>query len=74
MTAALRNVLVIGASRGLRSPLRRLTDVDDVANAVEFLLGDGARSIFRHSANRRCRRDGIAAPRTSHPVKLAGSI
>ncbi|MGA8898638.1 SDR family oxidoreductase, partial [Bradyrhizobium sp.] len=28
-----------------RSSLRRLADVDDVANAVEFLLGDGARSI-----------------------------
>jgi 3-oxoacyl-[acyl-carrier protein] reductase len=28
-----------------RSALRRLADVDDVASAVEFLLGDGARSI-----------------------------
>jgi 3-oxoacyl-[acyl-carrier protein] reductase len=28
-----------------RSALRRLADVDDVAHAVEFLLGDGARSI-----------------------------
>lgn len=28
-----------------RSSLRRLADVDDVANAVEFLLGDGGRSI-----------------------------
>ncbi|HZR61292.1 MAG TPA: SDR family NAD(P)-dependent oxidoreductase [Xanthobacteraceae bacterium] len=28
-----------------RSALRRLAGVDDVANAVEFLLGDGARSI-----------------------------
>jgi 3-oxoacyl-[acyl-carrier protein] reductase len=28
-----------------RSALRRLADVEDVANAVEFLLGDGARSI-----------------------------
>jgi len=28
-----------------RSSLRRLADVDDVANAVEFLMGDGARSI-----------------------------
>jgi len=28
-----------------RSALRRLADVDDVANAVEFLLGDNARSI-----------------------------
>jgi 3-oxoacyl-[acyl-carrier protein] reductase len=28
-----------------RSALRRLADVDDVANAVEFLLGDQARSI-----------------------------
>ncbi|HEX4556955.1 MAG TPA: SDR family NAD(P)-dependent oxidoreductase [Xanthobacteraceae bacterium] len=28
-----------------RSALRRLPEVDDVANAVEFLLGDGARSI-----------------------------
>jgi 3-oxoacyl-[acyl-carrier protein] reductase len=28
-----------------RSALRRLADVDDVANAVEFLLGDKARSI-----------------------------
>jgi 3-oxoacyl-[acyl-carrier protein] reductase len=28
-----------------RSALRRLADVDDVANAVEFLLGEGARSI-----------------------------
>jgi len=28
-----------------RSSLRRLADVDDVANAVEFLMGDSARSI-----------------------------
>jgi len=28
-----------------RSALRRLVDIDDVAGAVEFLLGDGARSI-----------------------------
>ena len=28
-----------------RSALRRLPDVDDVASAVEFLLGDGGRSI-----------------------------
>jgi 3-oxoacyl-[acyl-carrier protein] reductase len=28
-----------------RSALKRLADVDDVANAVEFLLGDNARSI-----------------------------
>ena len=28
-----------------RSALKRLADVDDVANAVEFLLGDSARSI-----------------------------
>ena len=28
-----------------RSPLHRLADVDDVANAVEFLLGDKARNI-----------------------------
>jgi len=28
-----------------RSSLRRLADVDDVANAVEFLLGQGSRSI-----------------------------
>jgi 3-oxoacyl-[acyl-carrier protein] reductase len=28
-----------------RSALRRLADLDDVAHAVEFLLGDGARSI-----------------------------
>ena len=28
-----------------RSALRRLPEVDDVANAVEFLLGDGAKSI-----------------------------
>jgi 3-oxoacyl-[acyl-carrier protein] reductase len=28
-----------------RSALRRLTHVDDVADAVEFLLGDGAKSI-----------------------------
>lgn len=28
-----------------RSALRRLADVDDVANAVEFLLGDGAKNI-----------------------------
>jgi len=29
----------------LRSALRRLADVDDVANAVEFLVGDKARNI-----------------------------
>ena len=28
-----------------RSALRRLVDVEDVANAVEFLLSDGARNI-----------------------------
>ena len=28
-----------------RSALRRLASVDDVANAVEFLLGDGSKSI-----------------------------
>ena len=28
-----------------RSALRRLTEVDDVADAVEFLLGDKAKSI-----------------------------
>lgn len=28
-----------------RSALRRLADVDDVASAVEFLLGDGAKNI-----------------------------
>jgi 3-oxoacyl-[acyl-carrier protein] reductase len=28
-----------------RSALRRLADVDDVANAVEFLLGDKAKNI-----------------------------
>jgi 3-oxoacyl-[acyl-carrier protein] reductase len=28
-----------------RSALRRLVDVDDVANAVVFLLGDGARNV-----------------------------
>jgi 3-oxoacyl-[acyl-carrier protein] reductase len=28
-----------------RSALRRLPEIDDVANAVEFLLGDGGRSI-----------------------------
>ena len=28
-----------------RSPLRRLAEVEDVANTVEFLLGDGARNI-----------------------------
>jgi len=28
-----------------RSALRRLPDIDDVACAVEFLLGDGAKNI-----------------------------
>jgi len=28
-----------------RSPLRRLADIDDIANAVEFLLGDKAKNI-----------------------------
>jgi 3-oxoacyl-[acyl-carrier protein] reductase len=28
-----------------RSALRRLADIDDIANAVEFLLGDRARNI-----------------------------
>jgi 3-oxoacyl-[acyl-carrier protein] reductase len=28
-----------------RSPLRRLAEVEDVANAVEYLLGDKARNI-----------------------------
>ena len=37
-----------GAQRGQiirRSALGRLADIDDVANAVEFLLGDAARNI-----------------------------
>ena len=28
-----------------RSALKRLADVEDVANAVDFLLGDGAKNI-----------------------------
>jgi 3-oxoacyl-[acyl-carrier protein] reductase len=28
-----------------RSALRRLAEIDDVANAVAFLLGDGAKNI-----------------------------
>jgi 3-oxoacyl-[acyl-carrier protein] reductase len=28
-----------------RSALKRLVDVEDVANAVDFLLGDGSRNI-----------------------------
>jgi 3-oxoacyl-[acyl-carrier protein] reductase len=28
-----------------RSALRRSADIDDIANAVEFLLGDKARNI-----------------------------
>jgi len=28
-----------------RSALRRVAEIDDVANAVEYLLGDGGRSI-----------------------------
>ncbi|WP_297295926.1 SDR family oxidoreductase, partial [uncultured Methylovirgula sp.] len=28
-----------------RSALQRLAEIDDVAHAVEFLLGDGARNI-----------------------------
>ena len=39
---------LVGAQRAQvmrRSPLRRLASVDDVANAVEFLLGEEARSI-----------------------------
>ena len=28
-----------------RSPLRRLVDIDDIANAVEFLLGSKAKNI-----------------------------
>jgi 3-oxoacyl-[acyl-carrier protein] reductase len=28
-----------------RSALKRLVDVEDVANAVDFLLGEGARNI-----------------------------
>ena len=42
-----------------RSALRRLPSVDDVADAVEFLLGDRAREHFRHGADRRRRRDGL---------------
>ena len=40
-----------------RSALRRLASVDDVANAVEFLLGDQGAEHFRHGAHRRRRRD-----------------
>jgi len=43
MTQGLGDVLRQQVAR--RSALRRLPDVDDVANAVEFLLGDGGRSI-----------------------------
>ena len=42
-----------------RSALRRLASVDDVANAVEFLLGDKAAEYFRHGVDRRRRRDGV---------------
>src|SRR4030081_1006636 len=34
-----------GGKVARRSALRRLPDVDDVANAVEFLLSDGAKSV-----------------------------
>jgi hypothetical protein len=42
-----------------RSALRKLASVEDVTNAVEYLLGDKAR--FRHSADRRHRRDSLKA-------------
>ena len=43
MTQGLANVQRQQIER--RSALRRLPDVEDVANAVEFLLGDKAKSI-----------------------------
>ena len=54
-----------------RSALRRLAEVDDVADAVEFLLGDKAREHHRHGADRRRRRDGVA--RTSELHSRAAS-
>ena len=47
-----------GAARQVarRSALRRLAGVDDVANAVEYLLGDGGAQYHRHRADRRRRR------------------
>ena len=50
-----------------RSALRRLADVEDVANAVEFLLGDGGRKHFRHGAHGRRRRDGVGTRRGYKP-------
>ena len=46
-----------------RSALRRLAEVDDVANAVEFLLGDKAAKHHRHGADGGCRQHGVARPR-----------
>ena len=43
-----------------RSALRRLASVEDVANAVEYLLSDKALQRFRHGADRRRRRDGLS--------------
>ena len=43
-----------------RSALRRLADVEDTANAVEFLLSDKALKHFGHSVDGRCRRYGVA--------------
>jgi hypothetical protein len=36
-----------------RSALKRLVDVEDVANAVDFLLGDRIEKHYRHSDYRR---------------------
>ena len=46
-----------------RSALRRLAEVDDVANAVEFLLGDKAAEHHRHGADGRRRQHGVDAAR-----------
>ncbi len=44
-----------------RSALRRLADIDDVANAVEFLLSDKSEKHHRHGAYRRRREYGMTA-------------
>ena len=53
-----------------RTALRRLAEVEDVADAVEYLLGDGAQHR-RHGNDRRRRRHRLATAGECRLAKLA---
>ena len=49
--------------------LRRLAEVDDVANAVEFLLGRRRAQHHRHGADRRRRRHGVVDDERAREIR-----